>query len=42
MRVYAAIFDVADTRLQEALENQSESGESDTPGDTDEREDIIN
>ena len=41
VRVYATIFDVEETRLQEAMENQSESDESDTPGDMDEREDTI-
>ena len=39
VRVYATIFDVEDTRLQEAPENRSESDGSDTTGDTDERED---
>lgn len=42
VRVYATICDVEETRLHEVMENQSESDESDTPGDMDKREDTIN
>jgi hypothetical protein len=42
VRVYAMMFDVEETRLREATENQSGSGGSDTPGDVDEKEDTIN
>mgnify|MGYP006873351850 FL=1 len=42
VRVYAMMFDVEETRLREATENQSGSGGSDTQGDVDEKEDSIN
>jgi len=36
------MFDVEETCLQEAMENQSGSGESDTLGDVNEKEDTTN